>query len=150
MRYRSNAPHTQPFSRRDIDSYGNELDRLFDQEGHRWPTPLHQALARAVHTAQALSQELERAHRMIERYQETLLFYADPKNYDEEDRPGVGVVYPASIDGPTEYDFDPDGGNRARAALGVHIREVLKPNRDAEASVRAVLDSVQAETRGRR
>lgn len=52
-----------------------------------------------------------------DRFREVLEFYANEKNYDDETgAPGKTMLASSPME-PVEYEFDPDMGTRARAAL---------------------------------
>lgn len=64
-----------------------------------------------------LLDRLELLEQKAERYREALEFYANEKNYDDETgAPGKAMLASGPME-PVEYEFDPDMGARARAAL---------------------------------
>lgn len=71
-----------------------------------------------------MRERAEQAEAERDRLREALRFYADPDNYDDEGAPGEWLTIPSNpSNGGEEYDFDPDGGERARAALTSRAEE---------------------------
>ncbi len=65
----------------------------------------------------AAEERAEKAEAERDRYREALDFYADEKNYDDSGTPGKAYSIDYGDYG-TDWDLDPDFGQRAREALG--------------------------------
>ncbi len=105
-----------------------DLARTMIIMGAQMPT-VRKAFARYEATLQVAEEWVEKAEQELakvraerDRYRQALDFYADEKNYDDSGTPGK-VISVDTIDYGTDWDLDPDFGQRAREALG---REAAK------------------------